>query len=93
MDTLINHTAYIYTGLGGEKELDIFEHPVDMNDGELRLYKVLPEEYTTKEAKQKAEEIGINPATAKRYISDYWKKHRVAEHIKNGCYRKINIKK
>lgn len=93
MDTLINHTAYIYTGLGGEKELDIFEHPVDMNDGELRLYKVLPEEYTTKEAKQKAEEIGINPATAKRYISDYWKKHRVAEHIKNGCYRKINIRK
>ena len=64
-----------------------------MNDGELRLYKVLPEEYTTKEAKQKAEEIGINPATAKRYISDYWKKPRVAEHIKNGCYRKINIKK
>ena len=93
MDTLVNHTAYIYTGLGGEKEQDIFDHPVQMNPSELRLYKELPDEYTTKEAKMKATELGINPATAKRYISDYWKKYQIAEFVTHGHYRKINVKK
>lgn len=93
MDTLVNHTAYIYSGLGGEKEQDIFDHPVDLSPEELRLYKELPTEYTTGEAKMKAEEIGINPATSKRYISDYWKKHHIVERISHGHYRKINIKK
>ena len=89
MDTLVNHTAYIYTGLGGEKEQDIFDHPVQLNPSELRLFKALPYEYTTKEAKKKATELGINPATAKRYISDYWKKYQIAEFVSQGHYRKI----
>ena len=93
MDTLVNHTAYIYTGLGGEKEQDIFDHPVQMNPSELRLFKELPSDYSTKEAKKKAAELGINPATAKRYISDYWKKYKVAEFVTHGHYRKINVKK
>ena len=93
MDTLVNHTAYIYTGLGGEKEQDIFDHPVQLNPSELRLFKELPYEYTTKEAKKKATELGINPATAKRYISDYWKKYQIAEFVTHGHYRKINVKK
>ena len=93
MDTLVNHTAYIYTGLGGEKEQDIFDHPVKMNPSELRLYKELPSDYSTKEAKKKAEELGISPATAKRYISDYWKKYKVTEFVTQGHYRKINLKK
>lgn len=93
MDTLVNHTAHIYTGLGGEKEQDIFDHPVQLNPSELRLFKELPDEYTTKEAKRKATELGINPATAKRYISDYWKKYQITEFVTHGHYRKINMKK
>ena len=43
--------------------------------------------------KKKATELGINPATAKRYISDYWKKYKVAEFVTHGHYRKTNLKK
>ena len=93
MDTLVNHTAYIYSGLGGEKEEDIFDHPVNLSPEELRLFKALPDDYTTGEAKKKAEEIGINPATAKRYIGDYWKKYHIVERVNHGRYRKINLKK
>ena len=93
MDTLVNHTAYIYSGLGGEKEEDIFDHPVNLSPEELRLFKALPDDYTTGEAKKKAEEIGINPATAKRYIGDYWKKYHIVERVNHGHYRKINLKK
>lgn len=93
MDTLVNHTAYIYSGLGGDKEQDIFDHPVNLSPEELRLFKALPEEYTTGEAKKKAEETGVNPATAKRYIGDYWKKHHIVERVNHGHYRKTNLKK
>lgn len=93
MDTLVNHTAYIYSGLGGEKEEDIFDHPVNLSSEELKLYKALPDDYTTGEAKKKAEEIGIKPATAKRYICDYWNKYHIVERVYHGHYRKINSKK
>ena len=93
MDTLVNHTAYIYSGLGGEKEEDIFDHPVNLSSEELKLYKALPDDYTTGEAKKKAEEIGIKPATAKRYICDYWNKYHIVERVNYGRYHKINLKK
>ena len=93
MDTLVNHTAYIYSGLGGEKEEDIFDHPVNLSPEELRLFKALPDEYKTGEAKKRAEEIGMNPATAKRYIGDFWKKHRIVERSSHGHYVKKNLRK
>lgn len=93
IDTLVNHTARIYSSLAKEEDLNPFNHNANLSTNERRLFEALPAEYTTEVIQQAIKQLGINPATAKRYIGDYVTKHRIAERISIGHYRKINIRK
>ena len=93
VDTLVNHTIKIYASLAKEDDSNPFIHHVNLNDGEKRLYRALPTEFNSEIIEQTLAQLGIKPETAKRYLSDFVKKHHVAERLAKGHYRKINIKK
>ena len=93
VDTLVNHTAAIYASLAREEDLNPFKHQVNMHSGERRLYDALPFEFNTGIIEQTVRELGMNPQTTKRYLSDFVNKHHVAKRITTGHYRKINVKK
>ena len=93
VDTLVNHTIKIYASLAKEDDSNPFIHHVNLNDGEKRLYRALPTEFNSEIIEQTLAQLGIKPETAKRYLSDFVKKHHVAERLAKGHYRKINIRK
>ena len=93
IDTLVNHTIKIYASLAKEEDANPFVHNVNMNNGEKRLFQALPDDFNTEIIERTLEELGINPETAKRYLSDFVKKHHIAERIGKGHYRKINLRK
>lgn len=92
MDTLVNHTATIYSYLAKDSERYMFTHEVKLNEAERNLYMALPDEYTTEGAKTIAAGLGMNPNSVRRYLGDYVNKHRIAKRITNGHFQKINIK-
>lgn len=93
IDTLVNHTIKIYANLAKEEDTASFIHNVKLNPGEKQLYQALPTEFNTEIIEQTLYQLGMKANTAKRYLSDFVKKHHVAERIGKGHYRKINIKK
>lgn len=93
IDTLVNHTIKIYASLAKEEDANPFVHNVNLNNGEKRLFQALPDDFNTEIIERTLEELGINPETAKRYLSDFVKKHHIAERIGKGHYRKINLRK
>jgi hypothetical protein len=93
IDTLVNHTIKIYASLAKEEDTNPFIHNVSLNAGESRLYQALPTDFNTAIIEQTLNQLGIKPETAKRYLSDFVKKHRIAERTGKGHYRKINVKK
>lgn len=93
VDTLVNDTAKIYASLAKEEDLNPFNHKVNLNAGERRLYDALPDEYDTEIIRQVVRQVEIKPATAKRYIGDFVNKHQIAERITTGHYRKTNLRK
>ena len=93
VDTLVNHTIKIYASLAKEDDSNPFIHHVNLNDGEKRLYRALPNEFNSEIIEQTLAQLGIKPETAKRYLSDFVRKHHVAERLAKGHYRKINIRK
>jgi uncharacterized protein YbcC (UPF0753/DUF2309 family) len=79
--------------LAKEEDTNPFIHNVSLNAGESRLYQALPTDFNTAIIEQTLNQLGIKPETAKRYLSDFVKKHRIAERTGKGHYRKINVKK
>ena len=79
--------------LAKEDDSNPFIHHVNLNDGEKRVYRALPTEFNSEIIEQTLAQLGIKPETAKRYLSDFVKKHHVAERLAKGHYRKINIRK
>ena len=90
MDTLVNHTALIYSSLAKDGE----EQPLKGKAGEgiggtlLALYKLLPEEFSTKEFYETAERNGYNIKSVKRYLKQLVTDYRLLERVKYGHYRK-----
>ena len=93
VDTLVNHTATIYASLAKEEDQNPFKHNVNLHHAERRLYDALPYEYNTEIIEQTVKKLGMKLQTAKRYIGDFVNKHRIAERVTTGHYRKINLKK
>ena len=93
IDTLVNHTIKIYASLAKEEDTNPFLHNVNLNAGEKRLYQALPHKFDTEIIEKTLYQLGMKANTAKRYLSDFVKKHRIAERTGKGQYIKINIKK
>jgi hypothetical protein len=92
VDTLVNHTAKIYTSLNKDDMHTKFNHHVQLSEAERRLYEALPDEYDTEIIKQTVKALGMNQRTAERYIGNFLK-YRIAERLGIGHYCKINVKK
>ena len=93
IDTLVNHTIKIYASLAKEEDTNLFTHNVNLNAGEKRLFQALPIDFNTEIIEQTLKQLDIKANTAKRYLSDFVKKHQIAERIGKGHYLKINLKK
>lgn len=93
IDTLVNHTIKIYASLAKEEDTNPFIHQVNWNAGEKRLYHALPTKFNSKIIEKTLEDLGMNPNTAKRYLSDFVKKHHIADRTGKGEYIKINMRK
>lgn len=91
VNTLINHTAYVYNQLLSHPE--IFNPQVAaMLPQAQALYYELGDPFTTKEVKSKAKELNITEKTAERYIGHFCSKYMVARRIRQGVYEKIKPK-
>lgn len=84
---LINHTAHVYTNLVPHEERRQTATS-GMSAAEKRFYDSLGTNFTTAEAKQKAEDQKIPWKTAERYLGNFTSRHHVVQRIKNGQYRK-----
>ena len=93
IDTLVNHTIKIYASLAKEEDSNPFIHNVNLNAGEKRLFQALPLEFDTEIIDQTLIQLGMKANTAKRYLSDFVKKHHIADRTGKGKYIKINLKK
>lgn len=93
VDTLVNHTAKIYSSLNKEDMHTKFNHPVQLSEAKRRLYEALPDKFDTEIIKQTVERLGMNQRTAERYIGDFANKHQIAKRTGVGHYQKINVKK
>ena len=92
VDTLVNHTAKIFASLNKEEDRNFFKHHVDLSGPELLLFKALGQDFTSQDIRQTAISLGINPDTARRYLSNFVNKHHIAERTGVSRYRKINLK-
>ena len=91
VDTLVNHTAKVFAILNKEEDRNIFKHHVDLSVPERRLYDGLPHNFSSEEVKQTAINLGINPETARRYISKYLTKN-ISKRDTTGHYSKTILK-
>ena len=89
MNTLVNHTAQIYSCLKKEDEGAIFMQKHNMNASEASFFQALGSEFTSEEARQCAQSLNISFDSARRYIGRYVNVYHVAVRVKNGLYRKI----
>ena len=90
MNTLVNHTATIYSALAKDDE-GLPGNPAlkNLSQPERNLYDMLGDEFTTDEVKECSGKLSINPDTSRRYLGKYVHVYHLAERVKNGCYRKV----
>lgn len=89
MNTLVNHTATIYSALAKDDEGLGNKHLQDLSAPERTLYDALGVEFDTNSINEAADRLHMNQATVRRYVGNYVNKYHIAERIKNGLYRKI----
>ena len=92
VDTLVNHTAKVFAILNKEEDRNIFKHHVELSASERRIYDGLSENFSSEDVRQTAINLGINPNTARRYISKYLIQN-IAKRTGVGHYEKINLRK
>lgn len=87
VNCLINHTAHVYTNLvpHDDKAQTVAS---GMTAAELKLFNSLGHDYTTADARQAAQAIGMAWKTAERYLGNFTGRYHVAQRVKNGHYRK-----
>ena len=87
---LINHTAHVYADIFNcGKDDKSKNETASMLNQEKTLYESLGTEFTTADARQAAEKLGIPWKTAERFLGKYHGKYRITVRIKNGHYKKI----
>ena len=85
--TLNEHTQIIYEQMKwGEKTT---ANTSTLRNDEQRLYNSLPNEFTTQEAKDKAESLGINPRSIERWLPKFIRS-KMAMQKSKGVYLKCN---
>lgn len=88
MNTLVNHTALIYSCLAKEDEGLVMMKQHNMNATEASFFQTLGSEFTSDDARQCAQSLNINYDTARRYVGKFVNVYHVAVRVKNGLYRK-----
>ena len=92
MNTLVNHTATIYSALAKDDERFTKKELAELSQPERTLYDALGEEFDTKSINETAGRLHMNPDTVRRYVGNYVNKYHIAERVKNGQYRKVSRK-
>lgn len=92
MNTLVNHTATIYSALAKDDEGLAKKELAKLSQPERTLYDALGEEFDSNSIKEAAVRLHMNPDTVRRYVGNYVNKYHIAERVKNGQYRKISHK-
>ena len=87
IDCLVRHTAYVYsTLLRPTDDPQLTVQP--MKAKEQQLYLALPDEFTTKQFTQIANELGIPIKSAQRYLGNLISRYQLVTHISHGHYAK-----
>ncbi|MCR5038937.1 MAG: DUF3987 domain-containing protein [Bacteroidales bacterium] len=86
---LINHTAHVYANLIPHSEQNDTATLASLNASEKRLLQALPQEFTTKEAMAKAQQLGIPQKSSERYLGNFVSKYHCVTRVTNGHYRKM----
>lgn len=60
------------------------------NDQQRTYYLYLPNQFSRREADERAKAIRLNPKTAEKYLEDY-RNSGLLEHVKHGEYKKTNV--
>jgi hypothetical protein len=86
-DCLVNHTVHVYTNLLPHVS---YESPAvaAMSAQEKELYLALDDDFTTRSALDKCEQLHIPRRSAERYLGDFVRR-KVARRISNGHYQKV----
>jgi len=61
---------------------------ISLSSAEKMLFDVLGAEFTTQDAKQSANSLGIPWKSAERYVGQFVSKYHIVDRIRNGQYRK-----
>ena len=88
IDCLVAHTAYVYTTLlrpTDDPQLTI----QPMKAREQQLFMALPDEFTTKQFENTANNLGIPIKTAQRYLGHYISRYQLVNRVSHGHYAKI----
>lgn len=88
MDTLVSHTALIYSTLAKDDDVLFAVQMAQMSAPESNLFKALDDEFSSDDVKRMAPQVNVNYETARRYLNKYVNTYHVAERVKNGMYRK-----
>ena len=89
VNTLINHTAYVYNNLLPHPAL-VNPQVAAMLPQEQKLYNALADQFTTRDYKSKAKELNISEKTAERYVGNFFSKYTVVRRVRHGVYEKSN---
>ena len=92
MDTLVNHTAAIYSWLAKDDEGIGRSQLSELSQAERSIYEALGEEFTNDDVKKVATGLNINAETSRRYIGKYVNTYHVAIRLGRGRYRKVQKK-
>ena len=87
-DCLINHTTHVYANLLPHDEVKSFSNGISLSSAEKMLFDALGAEFTTQDAKQSANSLGIPWKSAERYVGQFVSKYHIVDRIRNGQYRK-----
>mgnify|MGYP004609979107 FL=1 len=87
MDTLVNHTARIFSALVDEESMEMPAGVYSLKEEEKRLYNWLDTEFTFQNIQEYAKDRNIGERTVNRYVKHFID-HHLAVRVKHGQYRK-----
>lgn len=88
IDSLVNHTIYVYSHLIAHEVPKLLKTTAKLTDKEKALYHALGDTFTTSEYQEAAKALNISLRTAERYIGAFCQKHKIAQRISQGRYTK-----
>ena len=89
VNCLVNHSLRIFSALNRDNDNPLHPALGTMSSQEQLIYQALPQAFTTEEFRQTAVKCGLNPDSARRYLSNFCNKYKVVQRVSNGHYRKV----